>query len=221
MRANDVDLLRIERELWEKGYRLIAGVDEAGRGPLAGPVVAAAVIFEPEHIIPGVADSKSISRSERERLYQIIIHEAVAVGVSAGSARKIDREGIAPALYFAMARAVARLSISPDYVLIDGPHLIPSSILHGAFANPPPCLAVIRGDAISHSIAAASIIAKVTRDRLMQKLAQFYPVYGFERHKGYGTAEHMDLLMRHGPTPHHRYSFAPLRQSSLELSNNE
>ncbi|MEX2648363.1 MAG: ribonuclease HII [Alphaproteobacteria bacterium] len=179
---------------------LVAGVDEAGRGPWAGPVVAAAVVLDPGRVPRGLDDSKRLSPSRREVLYEILI-ESAAVGVGLASVAEIDRLNIRQASFLAMRRAVARLPRAPGHVLIDG------DALPGLGC---PATAVIGGDRLSVSIAAASIIAKVTRDRLMTALALACPGYGFERHKGYGTALHRAALARLGASAHHRRSFRPV-----------
>lgn len=180
---------------------LVVGVDEAGRGPLAGPVVAAAVILEPSRIPPGIADSKALTRARREALLEQILDHAI-VGIGEASAAEIDEINILQATFLAMQRAVAALPASPCFALIDG-NRAPSLAV--------PCLTVVSGDAKCLSIAAASIVAKVTRDRIMDRLAAEYPAFGWERNAGYGTAEHSEALRRFGPTPHHRRSFAPVR----------
>ena len=193
-----MDLLQYERQLWQQGIRLIAGVDEAGRGPLAGPVVAAAVVFEPGTFIPGVRDSKKLSPQKRAEFYEIIQQQAISVGIGKVDHEEIDRLNILQAAYKAMRMAVANLKISPEYVLVDGPSA-PNFHL--------PALAIVDGDSLSFSIAAASIIAKVTRDRLMEKLDCMYPQYKFAKNKGYGTMEHIAALKVYGPCPIHRRSF--------------
>lgn len=200
-------LLAVEQEFWSRGLRHVAGIDEAGRGPLAGPVVAAAVILPAGHFIDGVDDSKRLQPAVRERLAEEITKQALAYGIGAASAREIDRLNILQATHLAMRRAVDRLVIPPDYLIVDG---LPVPILGEAQT------AIVEGDRRVHSVACASILAKVTRDRLMIRLARRYPGYGWERNAGYGTAEHRDALARLGPTPHHRRSFAPV-QLSLEL----
>jgi ribonuclease HII len=179
----------------------VAGVDEAGRGPLAGPVVAAAVILDPERIPDGINDSKVLDEDTREVLYGRIKATAI-VGVGIADVKRIDRDNILAATLWAMAEAIARLHVVPKLAAIDGNR-----------APKLPCNArtVVRGDARCLSIAAASIIAKVTRDRLMIALATKHPGYGFERHKGYGTAEHHDAIRRLGVTPHHRRSFRAIQ----------
>ena len=198
--------LEQERELWAAGYRWLAGLDEAGRGAWAGPVVAAAVVL-PERddivsLLRGVRDSKILSPRQREALVPVIHQTALAVGVGMASARFIDRRGIVPATRQAMAMAVHNLSLQPHHLLIDALRL-PDV--------PLPQRALIKGDAYVLSIAAASIVAKVFRDRLMVSLGTCYRGYGFAAHKGYGTAAHRAALQQLGPCPEHRMSFAPLR----------
>ncbi|TSE20499.1 Ribonuclease HII [Tepidimonas alkaliphilus] len=188
---------------WDDGG-LVAGVDEAGRGPLAGPVVAAAVILDPGAPIDGVADSKALSPARRERLFDAIHARARAVAVGLASVEEIDRLNILQATLLAMQRAVAALSLRPTRVRVDGNRLP---------ALPVPAEAVVGGDATVAAIAAASIVAKVTRDRLMDALHREYPDYGFDRHRGYGTAQHLQALSRLGPTPAHRRSFAPVARA--------
>ena len=180
---------------------LIAGVDEAGRGPLAGPVVAAAVIFAKGKIPKGLNDSKQLDAETREELFGEITFRAIAVGVGEASVDEIDLINIRQATHIAMARAVRALAFAPHFALVDG---------NDAPALPCPCDTIIEGDAKSVSIAAASIIAKVTRDRMMAALHDAHPHYGWSRNKGYGTPEHLSALTRHGATPHHRRSFAPV-----------
>ncbi|GIV60728.1 ribonuclease HII [Rhodocaloribacter litoris] len=188
-----------ERDLWNRGYRLVAGVDEAGRGCLAGPVVAAAVILPPEAAIPGLDDSKKLSPARREALLSTIQAEAVALGVGLCSPAEIDRMNILWAALEAMRRAVAALTPSPDYLLIDGNRCFP----HCTY----PFTTLVRGDARSRSIAAASIVAKTTRDRIMHDLDHHFPQYGWRRNAGYPTRDHYEALAAHGPTPLHRRSF--------------
>lgn len=191
------NMIEIEKRLWKKGYRFVCGVDEVGRGPLAGPVVAAAVIFPIGKIFDGVTDSKMMSASKRLELSQVILDNAVAVGLGAVSPSIIDQIGILNATHLAFQRAVRHLPVTPDHLLVDG-YPIP---YHGEQT------ALIKGDRRSQSIAAASIVAKVTRDRLMITLDPRYPEYGFARHKGYGTAFHREALRKFGPCPVHRKSF--------------
>lgn len=190
-----------EQEARRCGYRRIAGVDEAGRGPLAGPVVAAAVILPVRCRLIGVDDSKQLSVSERDRLYAAIMDRAVGVGVGSSTAEEIDRINILEATKLAMRRALGELAPAPDYVLIDAVSL--TGVLL-------PVRPIIKGDALSLSIAAASIVAKVTRDRLMAQFHEIYPQYNFLSHKGYGTEEHLARLAEYGPSPIHRRTFAPV-----------
>lgn len=187
-----------ERRCWMKGMARVAGVDEAGRGPLAGPVVAAAVIFPPEVWIYGVDDSKKLTPEKREELFSIIQNCALGVGVSVVSHTQIDLLNIYRASMQAMEESVIKLDIQPHHLLIDGPRYHNDKIPHTA---------IIDGDAKCFAIAAASIIAKVTRDRLMVEYDQLYPSYGFKRHKGYATPEHLEALRKHGPCEIHRRSF--------------
>jgi ribonuclease HII len=179
----------------------VAGVDEAGRGPLAGPVVAAAVIFERKRIPKGINDSKQMTHEAREELYVLIMERAIAVGVGEASVDEIDLVNIRQATHLAMARAVRALTTAAMFALVDG---------NDAPALPCPCDTIVDGDAKSVSIAAASIIAKVTRDRMMMALHDEHPGYGWVRNKGYGTGEHLEALTRLGPCLHHRRSFAPV-----------
>lgn len=186
-----------------QGFRAVAGVDEAGRGPLAGPVVAAAVILSPDLDIPGINDSKKLSPAVRERLYGEIMNGAVAVGVGLSDNGTIDRINILQATLRAMEAAVGKLQISPDYLLIDGISRTALSL---------PQRTVKKGDSLSISIAAASIIAKVTRDRLMRDYDGLYPGYGFADHKGYGSASHLAAIASLGPCPIHRLTFRGVRE---------
>ncbi len=196
----------IERRLRLKGLGAIAGVDEAGRGPLAGPVVAAAVILDPDRIPPGLDDSKKLDRAEREALF-VLIMATSTVSLAAASVARIDTTNIRQATLWAMRQAVAGLCHPADHAIIDG-NDVPTGLCC-------PAEAYVKGDARSVSIAAASIVAKVTRDRLMMRAAAHYPAYGFERHMGYGTPVHLAALTAHGATPLHRVSFAPVRAVCL------
>ena len=180
----------------------VAGVDEAGRGPLAGPVVAAAVVLDPDNIPEGIADSKALEANVRTVLYWAILASA-QVGIGVAGVDRIDRDNILQASLWAMAGAVAQLPSRPRLVLVDG-NKVPAQLECASRA-------IVRGDAKCLSIAAASIVAKVVRDTMMVELARDYPGYGFERHKGYGTAEHHAAIERHGVTPHHRRSFRPVQ----------
>jgi ribonuclease HII len=187
-----------EQSLQSRGIRLVAGVDEAGRGPLAGPVVAAAIILPPGITIPGVDDSKKLTAARREELFDVILAAAVASGVGIVEHDEIDRCNILQATYRAMHKAIAALSAVPEHILVDGNRFDGTGI---------PFTTIISGDALSQSIAAASVIAKVTRDRLLCGYDRLYPVYGFARHKGYGTAAHRAAILAHGPCPIHRRTF--------------
>lgn len=194
-------LLKYETAAWEKGFQAVAGIDEAGRGPLAGPVVAAACIIPKGIVFPGVNDSKQLSAAVRERLFeQVTTTTGVHFAVGCVDAAEIDRINIYQATILAMQEAVKGLICRPDYLLVDGMQL-PHEI---------PVLKIIGGDALSQSIAAASIIAKVTRDAMMEKYHQEWPQYGFARHKGYGTEAHLAALAEHGPCRIHRFSFRPI-----------
>lgn len=192
-----------ERACHHLGFTLVAGVDEAGRGPLAGPVAAAAVILDPLDLPEAVDDSKALTPAERETLFDVITAKALAVGIGFAPPHEIDRINIRQATFAAMRRAVAALALLPDYVLIDG-NAVPPRL-------GPPGEAIVKGDATCLSIAAASILAKVTRDRLMVRLDRAHPRYGLARHKGYPTAAHVAALREHGPCAAHRISFAPCR----------
>lgn len=188
---------------------LLAGVDEAGRGPLAGPVVAAAVILNAQQPIQGLADSKVLSPARRERLHDEILAKALCCSVAMASVEEIDRLNILQATLLAMRRAVDGLRLKPSKVLVDGNRLPPLDVLAEA---------VVKGDALVQAISAASIVAKVHRDRLCAQLHEEFPHYGFAGHKGYGTREHLDALDRHGACVHHRRSFAPVAQALVRVA---
>ncbi len=194
---------RRERSLMKRGTGPVAGIDEVGRGPLAGPVCAAAVVLDPARIPKKLNDSKQLQPDIREALYDEIMDRALSVGVAFASAAEIDRINIRQATHLAMRRALAGLGTVPGYVLVDGNDLPSCLICEGE--------TLIKGDASSASIAAASIVAKVTRDRLMRRLCAVHPVYGFSRHVGYPTREHLAALADHGACAFHRMSFAPVR----------
>jgi ribonuclease HII len=207
-KAQALRLLRHEKGLNNSGYRLIAGVDEAGRGPLAGPVVAGAVILKDLDFESRIDDSKKLSSAQRERAYAEIVAKAI-FGVGIVDEKTIDRVNIYRATVKAMEMAVAKLEIPPDYVIVDGRMKITTGC---------PIRCIVGGDGQSLSIAAASIIAKVTRDRLMCEYDNLYPEYGFARHKGYGTRFHKEALLARGPSPIHRLSFRPVKLSIHEAS---
>ena len=209
-------MLRHEQEAWAQGARRIAGVDEAGRGPLAGPVVAAAVVFQRDFLeaeaggaLRGLTDSKKLPARRREFFHALLTASPeVDVGIGSASVGEIDSLNILRATHLAMARAIGELARPPDLALVDGLPVKGLSVPHRA---------IVGGDAASLSIAAASVVAKVTRDRWLTELAAQYPAYGFERHKGYGTRAHLEALRRYGPCPAHRRSFAPVAQRVLEF----
>jgi ribonuclease HII len=196
------DLLYFERQARSNGFQLIAGIDEAGRGPLAGPVVAAAVILPADLLIKGVDDSKKLSPDTRERLFDTIMSRAISVGIGMGSPELIDRINILQATRHAMLSAVSQLEPQPGHLLIDGISTISSPISQRT---------IKKGDSLSISIAAASIIAKVTRDRLMREYDTTYPGYGFSGHKGYGSALHLEAIRLLGPCPIHRLTFGGVK----------
>jgi ribonuclease HII len=195
------DPLFFERSARTSGFTCIAGLDEAGRGPLAGPVVAAAVVLPEGLRIPGLTDSKQVPEQDRERLFEVIRKQAVCYGIGIVHERTIDDVNILQATIIAMEQALQALSPRPDYLLLDALTLP---------RIPLPQKPLIKGDCRSHSIAAASILAKVTRDRLMMELHEKFPQYNFRKHKGYGTAEHLALLRTHGPCDAHRKTFNPI-----------
>ena len=198
-----------ERALRARGFVLIAGVDEAGRGPLAGPVVAAAVVLPDDFALDGLTDSKKVSAAKREKFYAILTATAeILWAVAEATVEEIDRLNILRATHLAMARAIERLPKRADHALVDGLPVRGLTVDHTA---------LVEGDSLSLSIAAASIIAKVTRDRLMVELDAQYPQYGFARHKGYGVREHLEALRKHGPCPAHRRTFQPVAQAQLPL----
>ena len=198
-----------EEALLKRGYSYVAGIDEVGRGPLAGPVMAGVVILPPRpqgSWLDGIRDSKVMTAAQRERSYEAILGNAWASATGEASAEEIDEIGIVPATSLAMRRALDSLALMPQYLLIDAFPLPDVDI---------PQKAIVKGDALSLSIAAASIVAKVTRDRIMEEFDRDYPQYGFASHKGYGSAEHIRKIGALGPCPVHRYSFAPIRHSGF------
>jgi ribonuclease HII len=200
---------RHERRLIRSQVWPVAGVDEVGRGPLAGPVVAAAVILDPGRLPKGVDDSKALSAARREALSELIVERALAFSIASCSVDDIARLNIRGASLAAMTKALAALHLEPVHALFDGRDVAPGWSGRGT--------ALIGGDGLSASIAAASILAKVARDRMMAQIAQEFPAYGFERHMGYATAEHRAAIDAHGPCPHHRMSFGVLAQMTLAL----
>jgi ribonuclease HII len=202
-----VSLFSFDRSYYKRGYKVIAGIDEAGRGPWAGPVVAAAVVLPEDVFIEGLNDSKKLSPHKREILFSIINKMALAVGIETVDHETIDSVNILNAAHIAMRNALAKLSVPQGLALVDG---LPVKGLSWESA------AIIGGDGKSASIAAASIIAKVTRDRIMSEYSKEYPEYSFQKHKGYGTKEHHDAILAFGPCPIHRKSFMPLKKYLLE-----
>ncbi len=193
-----MDWYAYEKRAGEQGFSAVCGIDEAGRGPLAGPVCAAAVILPPDCDIPGLNDSKKLSEKKREALFPVIQEKALAFGVGWATAEEIDRVNILQATFLAMARAVEALPAPADYALVDGNRMPPLPI---------PGETIVKGDATSASIAAASILAKVSRDRLLRRLDEEHPEYGFAKHKGYGTKAHYEAIRKYGLLPEHRRSF--------------
>lgn len=206
------NLLKYERELYKNNITLIAGVDEAGRGPLVGPVVAAAVILPKNYHLEGLNDSKQLSEKKREAFFQILQKEAVSIGVGIVSAEEIDRINILEASRKAMYIALENLSITPEYILSDAMSLNDIDI---------PSRPIIHGDALSLSIAAASVIAKVTRDHIMYEFDQKYPEYHYKKNKGYPTKEHLELIKKYGITKEYRMTFKPVKYVLEELSSEE
>jgi ribonuclease HII len=194
----------LEERLWKGGFRFVAGVDEAGRGPLAGPVVAAAVILSPEDIPPGIDDSKKLTCETRVRVFDALAERAVAVGIGIASADTIDRINILEASLLAMKEAVEALEVEPDCIIVDGRQVPEVDV---------PAMAVVKGDSRCVSVAAASIVAKVVRDRMMEELDIVYPHFSFGRNKGYATTGHLEALRVYGPTRVHRFSFEPVERS--------
>lgn len=192
------DLWKYEHAAFDAGYTLVCGVDEAGRGPLAGPVCAAAVILPKDAVIEGLNDSKKLTDKKRRALFDVITDTALAYGIAYADEKEIDEINILQTTFRAMARAMDALSVKPELALIDGNRACDFGL---------PVQTIVKGDSLSASIAAASILAKVSRDRLMEQYAQEYPQYGFEIHKGYGTKRHYEALRAFGPCPIHRMTF--------------
>lgn len=208
--------LKIEQKYFSHCYKMVAGVDEVGRGPLAGPVVAACVVIGSEFVIPkeleGVKDSKKLSEKKREELYEDIMRILPDVGVGICNHKIIDKVNILQATFLAMKKAVTELKEEPEIVLVDGKFTVPILSVQQK--------AIIKGDSSVFSIAAASIVAKVVRDRLMRKIHDKYPEYGFHKHKGYGTKFHIEALKKYGPCPIHRRSFSPVKELFLVNKKN-
>ena len=203
-----VDLLKFETDLYNKGYIFIAGTDEAGRGPLVGPVVAAAVILPPNYYLEGLNDSKQLSAKKRDMFYDIIMRDALSVGVGIVSPQEIDEINILEASRKAMNIALDNLKLKPDYILTDAMKL----------DRDVPVMPIIHGDALSETIAAASVIAKVTRDRIMVELDKKYPMYGFAEHKGYPTKKHIEKIQKYGIIEEYRKTFKPVKELVKESS---
>lgn len=206
------NLLKYEKELYKNNIALIAGVDEAGRGPLVGPVVAAAVILPKNYHLEGLNDSKQLSEKKREKFYEILMTEALSIGIGIVRASEIDELNILEASRKAMYIAINNLSITPEYILSDAMSLNDIDI---------PTRPIIHGDALSLSIAAASVIAKVTRDHIMYELDQKYPEYNYKKNKGYPTKEHLELIKKYGITKEYRMSYKPVKFVMEELSSEE
>lgn len=197
----ELDLLKYEKDLYKKGLKLIAGVDEVGRGPLVGPVVSACVILPVNYKLDGLTDSKKLSEKKRNYFYEILKKDAISIGVGEVSAEEIDKINIYEASKLAMKKAINNLQVLPEHVLIDAMRLdidIPST-------------SIIHGDSLSLSIAAASVIAKVTRDKMMYELHEKYPMYHFDKHKGYPTKLHLECLKKYGPLKNYRFSYKPVK----------
>lgn len=201
--AEKINMLEYENKYYEKGYNLIAGVDEAGRGPLAGPVFAAAVVFERGTVIPEINDSKKLTEKKREELFDVIKEKALYYSIVSADEKEIDRINILNATYKCFNAAVSELDAMPDVVLIDG---------NRCGEMPTEYETIVKGDARSMSIAAASILAKVARDRYITELDSKYPEYNFKKHKGYGTKEHLELIAKFGPCPIHRMTFKGVKE---------
>lgn len=197
--ARLIELKKMDKEFYDKGVKYVAGIDEAGRGPLAGPVVVASVILPQDSMIEGINDSKKISESKREKLYEIITKEAISYGVGIIYQEEIDEINILQATKKGLTEAIKQMNIKPNIIMVDA--------LSGIDTLGIPYKSIIKGDAKCYSIAAASIIAKVTRDRIMREWDKLYPEYGFGSHKGYGTAKHIAAIKEFGPCPIHRRTF--------------
>ena len=203
---NDIDLLKYEKELYNNGINLIAGVDEVGRGPLIGPVIAAAVILPKNYKLEGLTDSKKLSEKKRDKFYEIIKRDAISIGIGLMDEKVIDDVNIYEATKLAMKEAINNLDIKPEHILIDAMPLELSI----------PTTSIIKGDAKSESIAAASVIAKVTRDKMMYDLDKEYPMYGFKNHKGYPTKKHIEALKEYGLIDGYRKTYQPIKDMIKE-----
>ncbi len=211
-KVEEIDLLKYEKELYQMGYKFICGTDEAGRGPLVGPVVAAAVILPMNYHLEGLTDSKKLSEKKREAFYPIIQRDAVAYGIGIVDAKTIDEINIYEASRLAMQKAILDMKQKPDYVLTDAMPFPDYSI---------PVKPIVHGDALSLSIAAASVLAKVTRDHILCELDQKYPQYEFKNHKGYPTKRHLELLKKFGPMEEYRFTYKPVRDLISKGDKNE
>lgn len=205
-----VDLYQYEKELWKNGINLIAGMDEVGRGPLIGPVVTACVILPKDFVLEGLTDSKKLSEKKREEFYDYIMEHAISVGIGMMDEKVIDEVNIYEATKLAMYQAVEKSKVKPEHVLIDAMKLDKLEM---------PSTSIIKGDAKSISIAAASVIAKVTRDRMMIELDKKYPMYGFKSHKGYPTKKHIEVIKEYGLIDGYRKTFKPISEMVKELEN--
>ena len=208
----EIDLKKYEKELYEKGYKFICGCDEAGRGPLVGPVVAGAVILPVDYELEGLTDSKKLSEKKRNYYFKRIKEDAISYGIGIISAQKIDEVNIYEASRMAMKEAISKLNVKPDYVLTDAMPMPNYEY---------PVMPIIHGDALSLTIAAASVLAKVTRDEIMKEMALEHPEYEFERHKGYPTKRHLELLELYGPTKDYRFTYKPVRDLIIKGGNCE
>ena len=208
----ETDLLRYEKELYESGYNFICGTDEAGRGPLAGPVVAAAVILPKNYTLEGLNDSKKLTEKKREKFFPIIKKDAISYGIGIVDAKTIDEINIYEASRLAMKNAIWDMKVKPEYVLTDAMPIHDLDV---------PVKTIIHGDALSLTIAAASVLAKVTRDHIMLELDQKYPEYEFAKHKGYPTKRHLELVKKYGPNKEYRFTYKPIRDLIMEGEGNE
>lgn len=207
----EIDNTKYEKELYEKGYKLIAGTDEVGRGPLVGPVVAAAVILPKDYKLEGLTDSKKLSEKKRNYFYDIILKDAISVGIGIVSSKVIDEINILEASRLAMNEALDKLDPAPDVILSDAMKLDRNALV----------IPIIHGDFLSQTIAAASVVAKVTRDNMMVDLSKKYPEYEFEKHKGYPTKKHIELVKKYGVLKEYRKTFKPICELVKEVDNND